>query len=678
MSTDWILPTVLAAAVLCVPGALLLRVAGVRTPVLIGAGPPVTVLLAVLTGMLLKVTGLPWTAATAALCLLIALLATALVRLARRPQEVPGGAHLAAGARRSPEPALPLEVTVGGRGRRLLAAGPAVVAVVTGLATAAGARRGMGTIDTLNGSYDAFFHLAAIGYVRADHDAFLLTALQGIYGEPTFYPAAWDVLAALLPFGPVTSANAMALAMLALLPAALAAMTGLLLSGPGLGTSGAERLLRPAAAALCAPRFLSLPVITLVMGLWPFVLGALCLPLALAALWLLRRRPARAVDAVLPLALLVGAVLAHPSNVFSLGVAVIAVLLARGLLDLRTSAHRRRGVTLLVGLGVLGVAYAIGSGVLLASMDLTTTGHWAWPALIGSVLVDRPRLTVLPVEPWAVIVPWLLAVLGALVALRRPHALPAPTRLLAAGGVLLLGLVLVLSALTNIDSPLARAWVNPWYGARERIAPLLMCAVVVLAMLGLLALLRRDRRDRRASGGSRRALKAPLALVLLGATTMAAVAVPGRLPFVGSLAYTAYGVQLAPYVTPRERAFIERSAQELPADAVVIGNPRDGEALYWSLGGVETVFPTLAEPQTLDSRRVARYVDQAPDDAAVCTSWKKVGADHLYVDTSADSGYEIAPVPSELWEGLQRIPRDRLVLVDRDGPYALYRIEALC
>src|SRR5690625_5831270 len=75
----------------------------------------------------------------------------------------------------------------------------------------------MGGIDTLNGSYDAFFHHSSIAFIRDSGDAFLTTALIDIYGEPTFYPVTWAVLAALLPFGTGASANAMMLATLAAL-----------------------------------------------------------------------------------------------------------------------------------------------------------------------------------------------------------------------------------------------------------------------------------------------------------------------------------------------------------------------------------------------------------------------------------------------------------------------------
>lgn len=649
----WILPTLLAWALLCGPGALVLRAGGARIGWTWGAAPAVTVVLVVVLGALDKLLGIPWAPWTAAVQLGVLVLVIAGVRwrLAAR-----------AGRGEAVEPAAEVPV---GIGRRVLGAWPPALGIVVGFAMAAAGARGMGGIDTLNGSYDAFFHIAAVEFVRTDRDGFLFTALQGIYGEPTFYPAAFDVLTALLPGDPITAANAMALAMVAALPGAYGAMVALLLRG---GSPLAERRVLPAVAALCAPLSLSVPVIALVMGLWPFVLGALCLPVACGALWALalelapgRRRAAR----IWPLLLLLaGTVLAHPSTLFSLAVVVLAALIARGARDVLRPAHRRRGLRELAAVTAVVLLYAAGSRLVLSSMDLTTAAPWPWPQFLASVALERPRIAALPVEVWPVVALWVLAVIGTVrsVAVRGR---------LGATALVLLVLALVLTVLTNIPSPLARTWVNPWYGARERIAPLLVAALVVLAVLGVRELMRRDReRDR--------AWRAPVAVALLAATTLTAVLVPGRLPFVGSLAYTAYGVQLAPYVTEQERAFIERSASELPAGSVVIGNPRDGTALYWSLGGVDTVFPTLSEPQTLDSRRVARYAYKAAEDPRVCTSLRHVAPTHLYVDTSAQSGAALSPQTAVLWEGLTQIPADRLVLVDRDGPYALYRIEPLC
>src|SRR5690625_7904554 len=96
-------------------------------------------------------------------------------------------------------------------------------------------------------------------------------------------------------------------------------------------------------------------------------------------------------------------------------------------------------------------------------------------------------------------------------------------------------------------------------------------------------------------------------------TVLLALVAPARLPLIGSLAYTNYGAQLSPYAPPEEREFIERTAADLPEDAVVLADPRDGATLYWSLGGGETVYPTMAAPQTRDHQLIANYMNRTGD-----------------------------------------------------------------
>src|SRR5690625_7912199 len=82
------------------------------------------------------------------------------------------------------------------------------IAMAFGVLLVASAASRMGGIDTLNGSYAAFFHHSSIAFIRDSGDAFLTTALIDIYGEPTFYPVTWAVLAALLPSATLASPNA--------------------------------------------------------------------------------------------------------------------------------------------------------------------------------------------------------------------------------------------------------------------------------------------------------------------------------------------------------------------------------------------------------------------------------------------------------------------------------------
>lgn len=661
MSAADLADVLLAVAVLVVPGTAGLLLCRIRPTLIWGAAPAVTVVLAVLAGAVLHLLAVPWTPVTAAVSLAVMLLIGAAGREAlrrRRAPEEPWTTEEAVLAPRRTHPAAHL------------------AAMLAGGAMIWSAARRMGGLDTLNGSFDAYFHIAAIGFIRRDRDAFLLTALTGIYGEPTAYPASVDILAALLPGTTVQAGNAMMLAMLALLPAAAGVLAGEVLRGR---TTERGRAAGQIAAILVIPLCLSVPAMALVMGLWPHVLGALCLAPALAALWMLgvsalavrRRRARRAAHArsdretgvVAPLLVLAGAVLAHPANAFSLALAVACSALAVVLLWVIVPHTRRRGTVLLLVLGAVCAVYGVFSIAALSDMAMTSPSPWAWFYTAASILLERPRIAAIPGDLWPLIVPWLLAGLGLLGSIRRRE-------LCGLAAAVLIAVVFALSMATQSTSPLLTVWTNPWYGARERIAPLLVAGLTVLVALAAA-------RGATASERSGRMLALGLGAALV-VTSVAGVVVPQRLGLLGSLAYTNYGVQLAPYVTAEERAFIEREAARLPEDAVVISNPRDGGAAFWSLGGVETVFPTLADPQTLDSRRVARYAHEAAEDPKVCGSWKAVGATHLYVDDSLHSGRTIAPIPSEQWQGLLLLKPSQLDLIASDGPYKLYRIAELC
>lgn len=641
----FLLPVLLAGSLLWIPGLVLLLAAGVRSPLCWGAAPALTVTAGAVLATVLHLLGVRWSALSTALALALLALALWGARrlLVRRRGAVAGAA---------PEGPTP--------SRRLAGLSALTVSgsVLLGLGVVASASRRMGGLDTLNGSYDAFYHLSAVAFLREGGDAFAWAALQGIYGEPTYYPVAFDALAALLPWDPVVSTNALMLACLASLPGAVAAMVAALVPDPV-----RARLLALCAAG-AATLFLSTAAMGLVMGLWPIVLGTVCLPPAVAAVLRVRsRREGGSRVDVLAAVLLMGAAgLAHPSVLFSAAVVAGCVLIGHGIVALQRG--RRRHAAKLLGVAAAGAAvYLLGSALTLGDMDLTRRSGLGAAELLWQILADSPRIPAVGAPFWPLAVVWPLAVLGAVTAVRRREA-PMVSAAVALVASLVLGLV------TDLYGPLATALVNPWYGARERIAPLMMCLLVVLMARGLAALLDGHPRLPR--------LAAPAAVALLGVTVVAGLAVPGRLPLLGSLAYTAYGVQLAPYVTPQERAFIERTAQELPADAVVLADPRDGATLYWSLGGVGTVYPTMASPITVDQRLIGRYVTDLDDRRLVCGALARERPTHLYRDTSQDAGWRLDAEASAPWEGVRGVPDHQLTLVDRDGPYALYEFTPPC
>lgn len=663
---SWILPVLAAWGFLALPGYVMLRALDVQIPVRWGWAPVVTVIIAVLFSTLFSLLGIPWHPLTVVAC--VAMLSAATVLLRRLHHSRQRGRHRddlppRAGDRRG----------IAKRAGNRVANGiqnptahlvPNLSVVLAGLAVVASSSRRMGGIDTLQGGYDAFFHLSAIAFIRDSGDAGLTTALTPIYGEPTFYPVMFDALAALLPFSTVTSANAMILAVIAALPAAVAAMLASVL--------GPHRALPVAvtAGALASTLFLSTPAMGLVMGLWPTVLGVLCLPVALASAIHLADGPRRTpgLRAVLGhLAVIAGAALAHPAVFFSVAVVAGLALLVRGAQRIVQRDDARRG-TLQLTLALLAAGAAVVlSATMLSGMDLTRPSPLPLSAVLRQILVDSPRIPVIGDPIWPVVVVMLLALVGFVVGARRGESAAITA---GVGTLVCLGLSLA----TELPGALSGALVNPWYGARERIAPLLMCMLLILAARGVLAVITLSAARRRHA----QAALAPLALGALVVTVIVAVVVPQRLPLMGSLAYTAYGVHLAPYDTQQERDFIERTATELPADAVVLADPRDGATLYWSIGGVTTVFPTLATPQTRDSRMLAAWFMRADEDERVCAAYERLRPTHLYRDTSEHSGAALNPEASAPWDGLREIPDSLLTPVAGEGPYALYELKAPC
>src|SRR5690606_4824750 len=135
---------------------------------------------------------------------------------------------------------------------------------------------------------------------------------------------------------------------------------------------------------------------------------------------------------------------------------------------------------------------------------------------------------------------------------------------------------------------------------------------------------------------ARRSAVLVTAVCALAACTVSAL--PSRTPAMADLFTSPDHDRYLAYVTPEEQRFIVRAAEELPEDAVVLGDPLDGTPAFWTAGGARVVYPTLVVPGALDTRRAGLYGDQLYEDPAVCGSLRRLGVTHLYRDTSAASG----------------------------------------
>lgn len=656
-------------ALLVLPGWGILVLARVPIRRRYGLAPPVTVAALTVTSALAKLLGLPYDRAVVAVSLALMLVLAALLgrtvwTQSTSPVLQPLDPHPEA------DPA-----SVGHRrGVRLLAlAAPPLLALGVGLASVVPAVRAIGDLDELPQPFDAFFHLSALQQVRRGGDAFPFTALGPLYDrEVVPYPVGWHSVAALLPGDVVTAANSLVVATLMVLPLTmLALMDQVLPPGQDRRASLAALLLLPALATF--------PSILLRAGLWPYALGVALLPALLAALLHLRhgRRadPHLTRSIVVLLATVGGTAATHPSTSFAL-LLIAPVLLADAVRAVRVAAERRRGIALLIA-----SALALGLLALVASSRYATMSSFFGRlesgdvlTALGVVLTDRPAFGELVFAPQWALLPWLLAACGLIAGIRRRSV-----TVIGLGAGLAAVVLVMITAL--VPGPLGPFLTWPWYGDRERLGPVMAIGVVALAGVGIQALLAaaRRRREQESSDTIARLLGAPLLIVLVAVLVLAGTLPAGRVGTLATATYHPEGTAYKIYVSEQEEEFIRRSAELLPADAVVLGDPRDGTTLYYAVGDREVVFPYLQPPSDVPRKRVARYADQMDEVPRVCAALESTGADYFYRDTSADSGRaEARTEQNQEFAGLHALDTDDMVLVAREGDYALYRLDVAC
>lgn len=658
---DWILPVLLAWGLLVGPGWLVLASARARLPLRWAYGPAITCALFFVLTAAYNLVDVRWSPISMGIG---SALVAALVGVVRQvTQNRTGKGRTGEGDDHPP-------------GAAVARAGRGIVAVGAGLGAlllVIPASVGMGSISVHNGSYDAFFHHSAIAFIRESGDAFPLTALAPLYGgEATFYPATWHSIAALLPYGTVASANATVLATLAIVPSSLAGML-LMIAPRSIGRSSRSLVIGALAAA--SSLFLTIPTMGLHMGLWPYVLGLSLLPLALGSTWYLARRFTRRGHAVprggeaIALSIIAGTVIAHPTMIFTVAVFVVAGWLICSVRAVAGRPTRIRGVVSLLLLLAGFVAYALVIVPRISSMDLTDPPPNTVLSTLLVLLADRPPVNAIPFQPLFMIPILVLAGVGVWAAFRQRSIV-----LVVAGTTALIAVVMTFSthAPPGLFSPLT----SPWYGARERVAPIFQLSIMVLAAGGGFALIARG--ERSARPWMARAVAVGLVVILIGTSVLAAFS-RDRLQLVGSLAYTAYGKALWPYLAPEEREFIEEQAAMLPPDSVVLGVPRDGTPAFWFLEGVDVVLPSLAPPQSVDAGRVATYGYTIGPDTDACHSAKRLGITHLYEDESRFSADELAPeIVEYFYLGIRDFPDEYLSEIARDGDYVLYAVRLPC
>lgn len=374
----------LTLAVLFVPGLLTAAALGLRGWLLAASAPLVTYAVVGIAGPWLAIAGIPFTATTFVLAVLVIVAACAGI----------GSLHRRRAAMfrwsKDDDAGSPWQHTA-----QLAVIGCVLAAAAIGGYTVLS---GMGGMAAIPQDWDAAFHANGIRYIAESHDSSLIgMGSLNKYGDGTalFYPNAYHLVGAL-----VYQLSGVSIA------AVLNAHTVLL---PGLLALALVALIRQFRGRAVFAGFAALLVITPVTLLYAsidrgplltFLTGLALLPVGVAALRRLLTRPDLAATAVAVL-VLIGLLAIHPSTLFT-GLVFGVPLLAQHWLTARPQHMRAR----VIGGDLLSIGGVAVTTALLAAPHLigaatrpSPSGPISWPATldiqsaVGALLVfqhDQP------------------------------------------------------------------------------------------------------------------------------------------------------------------------------------------------------------------------------------------------------------------------------------------------
>ncbi|MGP7959861.1 DUF6541 family protein [Sanguibacter sp. A247] len=705
-------PAAVLAALIVVPGWVLLRLAGVRGLLALGGAGPVSVALVGVTALVSGELGVAWGWGPLAAALAVsALAAWGLGRWVAHERRARGLRPAGLWARR---------FDLGAR-RWWWVAGTLVLAIVLLCVPMA---LGMGRPDAVLQQWDAVFHLNGL---RAVHETGLasnrgaMRPLYGAIGDQVYYPAVWHAMVALAPAGgSVTlAANASTFVLGGLVwPLGLAALVRVLLWRWWTATP---------LALLLVGTFGAFPaVIASTLAQWPFATAIALVPGTVALAVASRARvddgvpataPARLTASLLVLLTAVGGVaLAHGSGVFSLALLLGPFALAsltHAASRRWASGQRRRVVAggVVGGLGVLaGLVVVLTNPTIQNMLSYPRATKAFYPATIGGVLIDQPLSgpfgdlvvmgatlagVVVVLRSRVGVVPWLPVQPGTPAErVERARAdLQGITWVVAAWAV-----VLVLTALAAGPSTPLRVFTGLWYSQAARIQAVVPVVALPLAALGCLVFggvvarwwarrvgergaLGSTVRGDVALGGVARVVGGACAsgtrVAALGAVVALLTTLPWSVPATAhrfAEAYEPGATRWGHMLSPDEVVLLGRLERVLPPDALVIGDPANGAALVWAVADRRVFLPQLSVSNLTEDQRLLRAsLADLTTDPAVCDAVRRAGITHLYLDaaTAADGAKVDAGAP-----GLHRAPAEGVEVVDSQGTATVYRLTA--
>lgn len=628
----------LAVAVLVVflPGAAAMWFAGLRGLALVASAPMFTIASSAAVAVLFGLIGLPWTAASWAVAMIVALaVAFLLGRWA--------GGRLAETASQPVRWLLPVAVSVG--------VVLSVWRIIAYIQDPAG----------ISQTNDAVFHMNAVRYILETSDASSLH-VNSVIGGRSFYPSAWHGIVSMVVL--LTGAEvSVAANMLTVVIGGLIWTVGiawLARTVTGSDTVGAY-------AAVLAGALQTFPLLMFQWGvLFPNALSTAVIPAAVATVITLGRwsrvsdRRAHVIRGALLVLIAVAAILlAQPAGILPWA-AISAVWLSGRILERRAVWGSLRVAAALAGMWALLVA------VWLYLATSTSGSHW--PPYRGKLEVFLDVLLngqVLIPFAYAVSV---LMLIGLYVCVRT-----AGLRWFAVAWAGISALYLLVAA---IGAPIIREWIlGAWYADPYRISALAPIVVIPLAAIGVDAVVRvvaaRTGREPDASAAIVAGLAASVVLMIVIILVR-----PVAMPAVTQGTFdreSRYLAESDSYLSPDERRLLESLGEHVPEDARVLGNPSTGSGFGYFLSGLDVYPRTWAAPRAEAWDVLAARLRDAASDPAVCEALEVYG----------DPRYVLDFGPGERGPGRYLMPgmtdfagRTGFELLESIGDASLWRITA--
>lgn len=622
------------AGIILVPGLLVAAVAGLRGFWMLGAAVPAGVSVVTLAATAAPFVGVPWSLLPVAV-MSIAVLAVVLVLRRWLWRDV----------------VLPQPRALGRAATITLIAAPIAIAVQLAAV--------IGTPDAISQTFDNIFHLNGIRFAldTANASPFHLGSMTSSHtGGVPFYPSAWHAIGALIVQVsgvsiPVAS-NALMFFFAALWP-----VSALLLAS-ALFRVSTPMIVAAAATAIAVPSF---PLLLVDYGvLYPYMLSFSMLGTALAFAYLAIMGTGRErwAFAVISLGTLPGIAISHPGGFMAFLLLATVIGAIRYVTFLRAPGPRGLRRWSLVGAAVYVVVFVV---IWSRARPPAEARNWTVEQSLGQAIGEVATTSLL--HGALNIAVMVLVTVGVVIAARRRST----------ADIVALTLLLVTGALFIIVSALP-FWVlrdmatGPWYNNAPRLAALLPFAWVPLVGIGGSAIWAWLTRRASIVGSPRLARALVAAVVALGLVVLPQLAV--MRPAVAE-AHESYALSdESLLLSTDEKALLERLADHVPADAVIVGSAWTGTALAYAFSGRQVLLPHTLTDITPEMQTILDGLDSAAADEPACRA-----ADDLGVSFVLDFGHLEVHEGEHIYAGLDRLAKsDNVELIDSEGEARLYAI----